>query len=88
MAIGACVLGNFIMGLVITINGRMGATVGDLLPRAEPSLLGIASHSVPSSLSYAFWLLLQLLRRAVPLRSRHRLARVSLSEQLHFQSGG
>lgn len=26
-AIGACVLGNFIMGLVITINGRMGATV-------------------------------------------------------------
>lgn len=28
MAIGACVLGNTIMGLVITINGRMGATVG------------------------------------------------------------
>lgn len=27
MAIGACVLGNTIMGLVITINGRMGATV-------------------------------------------------------------
>ena len=27
MAIGACVLGNFIMGLVITINGRMGAIV-------------------------------------------------------------
>ncbi|RMZ75085.1 hypothetical protein DV737_g5469, partial [Chaetothyriales sp. CBS 132003] len=26
MAIGACVLGNTIMGLVITINGRMGAT--------------------------------------------------------------
>jgi NCS1 family nucleobase:cation symporter-1 len=26
-AIGACVLGNFIMGLVITINGRMGAIV-------------------------------------------------------------
>ncbi|PBP17385.1 hypothetical protein BUE80_DR011862 [Diplocarpon rosae] len=25
MAIGACVLGNFIMGLVITVNGRMGA---------------------------------------------------------------
>jgi NCS1 family nucleobase:cation symporter-1 len=28
MAIGACVLGNTVMGLVITINGRMGATVG------------------------------------------------------------
>jgi cytosine/uracil/thiamine/allantoin permease len=26
-AIGACVLGNTIMGLVITINGRMGAKV-------------------------------------------------------------
>lgn len=32
MAIGACVLGNTIMGLVITTNGRMGATVCD-----EPS---------------------------------------------------
>jgi len=28
MAIGACVLGNTIMGIVITVNGRMGATVG------------------------------------------------------------
>ena len=27
-AIGACVLGNTIMGLVITVNGRMGAIVG------------------------------------------------------------
>ena len=27
MAIGACVLGNTIMGLVITVNGRIGATV-------------------------------------------------------------
>jgi NCS1 family nucleobase:cation symporter-1 len=27
MAIGACVLGNTIMGLVITANGRIGATV-------------------------------------------------------------
>jgi hypothetical protein len=27
MAIGACVLGNTIMGLVITMNGRIGATV-------------------------------------------------------------
>lgn len=28
MAVGACVLGNTIMGLVITVNGRMGAIVG------------------------------------------------------------
>lgn len=27
MAIGACVLGNTLMGLVITMNGRIGATV-------------------------------------------------------------
>ena len=33
MAIGACVLGNFIMGIVITVNGRMGATVGSMLRR-------------------------------------------------------
>ena len=32
MAIGACVLGNTIMGLVITINGRMGATVCEAYP--------------------------------------------------------
>lgn len=31
LAIGACVLGNSIMGMVITINGRMGATVRCLL---------------------------------------------------------
>jgi NCS1 family nucleobase:cation symporter-1 len=31
-AIGACVLGNFIMGLVITINGRMGATLHTPFP--------------------------------------------------------
>jgi NCS1 family nucleobase:cation symporter-1 len=31
MAIGACVLGNTVMGFVITINGRMGATVGFVL---------------------------------------------------------
>lgn len=30
-AIGACVLGNTIMGLVITVNGRMGAIVGHVL---------------------------------------------------------
>jgi NCS1 family nucleobase:cation symporter-1 len=31
MAIGACVLGNTIMGLVITVNGRIGATVSVVL---------------------------------------------------------
>ena len=31
MAIGACVLGNALMGLVITINGRIGATVSCVL---------------------------------------------------------
>jgi hypothetical protein len=82
MAIGACVLGNAVMGLVITINGRMGATVGCVLQEAERSLLGIASHSVPRSHTHAIWLLLQLLRRRVPLRPRHRLARVSLSDPL------
>jgi NCS1 family nucleobase:cation symporter-1 len=82
MAIGACVLGNSIMGLVITVNGRMGATVGYLpLQTAELGLLGIASHSVPGSRTHALWLLLQLLRCAVPLRPRRRLARVSLSDQ-------
>jgi NCS1 family nucleobase:cation symporter-1 len=33
MTIGACVLGNAIMGLVITINGRMGAIVSCVLQR-------------------------------------------------------
>jgi hypothetical protein len=81
MAIGACVLGNTIMGLVITTNGRMGATVGCvLLQMTELILIGIASHSVPCSRTHAIWLLLQLLCRRVPLRPRHRLARVSLSD--------
>lgn len=31
MAIGACVLGNALMGIVITINGRIGATVRSLV---------------------------------------------------------
>jgi NCS1 family nucleobase:cation symporter-1 len=40
MAIGACVLGNTVMGLVITINGRMGATVSCvLLRKAERNLI-------------------------------------------------
>ncbi|MCJ1230544.1 hypothetical protein MMC12_007218 [Toensbergia leucococca] len=32
MAIGACVLGNTIMGIVITVNGRMGATLHTPFP--------------------------------------------------------
>jgi cytosine/uracil/thiamine/allantoin permease len=80
MAIGACVLGNTIMGLVITVNGRIGATVGFVLQKAERSLLGIASYPVPRSFTHAIWLLLQLLCRRVPLRPCHRLARVSLSD--------
>ncbi|KAF2670310.1 hypothetical protein BT63DRAFT_234466 [Microthyrium microscopicum] len=32
MAIGACVLGNTVMGMVITINGRMGATLHTPFP--------------------------------------------------------
>jgi len=58
LAIAACVLGNTIMGLVITINGRIGATVGCVLQNAEPSLLGIASYSLSRSRAYAIWLLL------------------------------
>jgi len=38
MAIGACVLGNTIMGLVITVNGRIGATVR-LARLPSPALL-------------------------------------------------
>ncbi len=91
MAIGACVLGNTIMGIVITINGRMGATVGCVLQRAELSLLsllGTASHSVPRSRTHAIWLLLQLLCRVVTLRPRYCLARVSFPDQtLHRFSG-
>lgn len=37
MAIGACVLGNFLMGLVITANGRIGAIVSF-------SLCDLAAH--------------------------------------------
>lgn len=79
MAIGACVLGNFIMGCVITINGRMGATVSHEIREAELSLHDSASHSIPSPCAYAFRLLLLPIRCVVPLRSRYRLARVSVS---------
>lgn len=36
MAIGACVLGNTLMGLVITMNGRIGATVSADNPYTMP----------------------------------------------------
>lgn len=85
MAIGACVLGNTIMGIVITVNGRMGATVGCVLPGGgELSLRAIASHSVSRSRTYAVWILFQLLCRLVPLRPRHCLARVGFRD--HFLS--
>lgn len=45
MAIGACVLGNTIMGLVITVNGRIGATV------SRPCLLHQTSDNVAYSSS-------------------------------------
>ena len=88
MAIGACVLGNAIMGLVITVNGRMGAIVSSIgCQRAKRSLLRTASHSISRPRTHAIRLLLQLLRRPVTLRPRHRLARVSSSDQMfrHFE---
>ena len=88
MAIGACVLGNAIMGLVITINGRMGAIVSCVLQKAERGLLEIASHSVPRSGTYAIWLLLQLLRRRIPWRPRYCVARVSSCPTNHFLTSG
>jgi hypothetical protein len=76
MAIGACVLGNTIMGLVITMNGRIGATVCfiPILKVRFSNLLFIASYAISYSCSNAIRLLLQLLRRGIPLRTRHHLA--------------
>lgn len=84
MAIGACVLGNFLMGLVITTNGRIGALVSSSLrhhgcPLTDSFVcLSTAAHSIPGPRSHALWLLLQLLYCAVPLCPCHCLARVSL----------
>ena len=81
MAIGACVLGNTVMGIVITVNGRIGATVSITCAnhhrRAILTLL--APHTLPGPCSHALRLLLQLLHRSVPLCPCHRMARVSLS---------
>lgn len=52
MAIGACVLGNTIMGLVITINGRMGAIVGLPQVRRRTNLtLDSSTRRFPCSLA-------------------------------------
>jgi hypothetical protein len=79
MAIGACVLGNFLMGIVITVNGRIGAIVSLSLCEYGSSSTNLftAPHSLPGSLSHALRLLLQLLCCFVPLCPCHRLARVS-----------
>ena len=90
MAIGACVLGNTVMGIVITVNGRMGAIVSFCTLPTRPSGADpdLAAHSVPRASAYALRLLLQLLRRPVPLRARYCVARVSLSDQsVRFASG-
>jgi cytosine/uracil/thiamine/allantoin permease len=58
LAIAACVIGNTIMGIIITTNGRLGATVGYVFQNTEPSLLRIASYPVSRSRAYAIWLLL------------------------------
>lgn len=76
MAIGACVLGNTLMGLVITVNGRIGAKVGRLLPpKTANGLLEIAPYSLPRTCPHAVWLLLQLLCGPVSLRACHCMAR-------------
>lgn len=78
MAIGACVLGNTLMGLVITMNGRIGATVRTTNnARAKHANDDEAAHTFPNSSSHAFRILLQLLRRCVPLCLGHHLAWVS-----------
>lgn len=78
MAIGALVLGNAIMGMVITINGRIGARVCLFVAHAFRyyGLQFAAPHSVPGARSCAVWLLCQLLRRRIPLCASHYLARV------------
>ena len=87
MAIGALVLGNAIMGMVITINGRIGARVSLSMSVLENYRLHfIAPYSLPSACSCAFWLLCQLLRRRIPLCARHHLAWVSISESVAYKS--
>ena len=53
LAIGACVLGNFIMGLVITVNGRMGATVGHCDSSNHRTVLTCNSFTLRSQCSHA-----------------------------------
>jgi hypothetical protein len=78
MAIGACVLGNTLMGLVITMNGRIGATVRTTIDvEASNTNKYEATHALPNPGSYAFRILLQLLCSCVTLRVGHHLAWVS-----------
>jgi hypothetical protein len=80
MAIGACVLGNTIMGLVITANGRIGATVSPApIPRLQyTDILSLAPHTISHSCTHAFRVLLQLLCSRVPLYSCYHLAWVGV----------
>lgn len=81
MAIGACVLGNTIMGLVITVNGRMGAIVSCTRLSGAKSLSVAAPHAFSGSFTHAVWVLLQLLRCSVSMRSCYCLAWVSLNQR-------
>jgi hypothetical protein len=53
MAIGACVLGNTIMGLVITVNGRMGAIVSCVLLQKAERIFTWNSFTLRSPFSHA-----------------------------------
>lgn len=79
MAIGACVLGNTLMGVVITMNGRIGATVRIMYVHAGMGIANFskASHAFPDPSSYAFRILLQLLCCRLSLCTGHHLAWVS-----------
>jgi len=80
MAVGALVLGNSIMGMVITVNGRIGATVSNL--SAGPSGLVAhdlsAPHPFPGARTCALRVLLQLLCRRISMCARYHLARVRI----------
>lgn len=83
MAIGACVLGNTLMGLVITMNGRIGATVRIVNDANKEGVDDdTASHTISNSSSHAFRILLQLLRRCIALCVGHHLAWVSILTEL------
>jgi len=87
MAIGACVLGNTLMGLVITMNGRIGATVRITNgAEAKDTNKDEATHTIPNPGSYVFRILLQLLCRCVTLCVGYHLAWVSRLLTLYVES--